>query len=99
MVSMSDTTVLNVKIDRKLKQQAQMTAQDLGLPVSTVVAVGLQDFVRRRSITISDSPRLRPEVERELLRLSREAKQGKNLSPAFHTADEAIAWLQNEITA
>lgn len=94
---MSDMTVLNVKIDKKLKQQAQATARDLGLPVSTVVTVSLQDFVRRRSITISDSPRLRPEVERELLRLAEEARRGKNLSPAFDNADDAVAWLEREI--
>ncbi len=98
MVSiMSDMTVLNVKIDKKLKQQAQATARDLGLPVSTVVTVSLQDFVRRRSITISDSPRLRPEVEQELLRLAEEARRGENLSPAFDNADDAVAWLEREI--
>lgn len=94
---MSDMTVLNVKIDKKLKQQAQATARDLGLPVSTVVTVSLQDFVRRRSITISDSPRLRPEVEQELLRLAEEARRGENLSPAFDNADDAVAWLEREI--
>lgn len=90
-------TVLNVKIDPKLKRQAQEAAKDLGLPISTVVAAGLREFVKTRSITISDEPRLKPEVEAELLRISREAKAGKNVSPAFDDVDESIAWLKKEV--
>jgi addiction module RelB/DinJ family antitoxin len=87
------STVLNVKIDEKLKKEAQKAAKDLGLPMSIVVAAGLREFVRTRSITISDEPRLKPAVEAELLRLSAEAKEGVNVSPAFTNAEDAITWL------
>lgn len=86
-------TVLNVKIDPTLKQQAQQAAKALGLPMSTVVAAGLREFVRTRSITISDPPRLRPEVEAELLQISADARNGINVSPAFDNLDDAFAWL------
>ena len=89
-------TVLNVKIDPVLKQQAQVAAKALGLPISTVVAAGLRDFVRTRSITISDPPRLKPEVEAELLKISEDAKNGINVSPAFDNLDDAFAWLDAE---
>lgn len=95
---MSDTTVLNVKIDKELKRQAQAVAKNLGLPVSTLVSASLKDIVRRRSITISDDDLpLRPEVEAELRRLSAEARQGLNLSPSFTDAEDAIAWLHDEV--
>lgn len=97
LVIMSDTTVLNVKIDRQLKQQAQAVAKALGLPVSTLVTASLREIVRNRSITISDPPRLRPEVEAELLEISAEAHAGKNLSPAFDDVDDAIKWLKAEV--
>lgn len=87
------STVLNVKIDPKLKTQAQQAAKALGLPISTVVAAGLRDFVRTRSITISDAPRLKPEVEAELLEISAKAKKGIDVSPAFHSIEESFAWL------
>lgn len=95
---MSDLTVLNVKIDKELKRQAQAVAKDLGLPVSTLVSASLKDIVRRRSITISDDDLpIRPEIEAELLRLSAEARQGIGVSPSFTNAQDAIAWLRQEV--
>lgn len=89
-------TVLNVKIDPTLKHQAQAAAKALGLPISTVVAANLREFVRTRSITISDPPRLKPEVEAELLKISADAKKGINVSPSFDNLDDAFAWLDAE---
>ena len=83
LVIMSNTTVLNVKIDKDLKKQAQEVASALGLPVSTLVSASLKDIVHRRSITISDVPQLRPEVEKELLKISADVKKGINVSPAL----------------
>jgi len=92
MVIMSDTTVLN---DKELKKQAQEVAKALGLPVSTLVSASLRDIVARRSITISDEPRLRPEIEQELLRISEDAKRGVNVSPTFNDAKDALDWLHS----
>jgi addiction module RelB/DinJ family antitoxin len=90
-------TVLNIKLDPKLKKQAQEAAKALGLPISTVVAASLREFVRTRSITISDPPRLKPEVEAELLKISADAKKGSNISPAFDSLDESFVWLDKEV--
>lgn len=89
------STVLNVKIDPLLKKKAQAVAKDLGLPMSIVVSASLRDFVNTRSITISDSPILKPEVEAELLAMSQAARAGKldELSPAFDSLDEGFRWL------
>ena len=87
------TTVLNVKIDEKLKREAQKAAKVLGLPISTVVAASLREFVRTRSITISEDRPLKPEVEAELLRISADARKGINVSPAFDNLEDAFAWL------
>ncbi|WP_028245802.1 hypothetical protein [Pseudoclavibacter soli] len=90
------STVLNVKIDPELKRQAQETAKSLGLPISTVVSAGLREFVRSRSITISDPPHLRPEVEAQLLLLSAQAHAGDEVSPAFTSVAEAFDWLDDD---
>lgn len=89
----SNDTVLNVKIDKKLKDAARAAAKSMDLPLSTVIAASLREFVRTRSITISDPPRLRPEVESELLKISADAKKGINVSPAFHDLKDARKWL------
>lgn len=94
MVNMN--TVLNIKLDPDLKRQAQAAAKAIGLPISTVVAAGLREFVRTRSITLSDPPKLKPEVEAELLKISADAKKGINVSPAFDNLDDAFAWLDAE---
>lgn len=95
---MSDLTVLNVKISKELKKQAQETAKALGLPMSTLVSASLRDVVARRSITISDTPRIRPEVEAELLEMSRQYKAGTlDVSPLFDNVQDSIAWLRKEI--
>jgi len=94
MVTMS--TVLHVKLDEKLKKEAQEAAKTLGLPLSTVVASSLREFVRTRSITISDTPKLRPEVERELLELAKVPLDERDgLSPVFTSIDDARDWLQS----
>ncbi len=94
---MSNDTVLNVKIDKKLKDQARATAKAIDLPLSTVVAASLREFVRTRSITIADVPRLKPEVEVELLKIEKDIKKRKDLSPAFTNIDDAIAWLDSDV--
>ncbi len=89
------TTVLNVKIDDKLKKQAQEAAKAMGLPLSTVVAANLRDFVRTRTVTFSDPPVLKPEIEKQLLKISADAKKGINVSPAFENLEDAFAWLDS----
>ncbi len=92
------TTVLNVKIDEKLKKEAQKAAKALGLPISTVVTANLREFVRTRTITISEEGRLKPEVEAELLKTAEAVRNGTaDLSPAFTNAQDAIAWLKEEV--
>ena len=93
------STVLNVKIDPELKKQAQAVAKELGLPVSTVVAAGLRDFVSTRSITISSPPQLKPEIEAQILALSKQARSGnfEDFSPVFDNATDAISWLEAEL--
>jgi antitoxin component of RelBE/YafQ-DinJ toxin-antitoxin module len=95
---MSDSTVLNVKIDKELKRQAQAAAKAIDLPISTIVAASLREFVRTRSITISDTPRLKPEVEAELLEMSRQYKEGTlEVSPVFDNVQDSIVWLRAEV--
>lgn len=98
LVIMSDSTVLNVKIDKELKKQAQAAAKAIDLPISTIVSASLREFVRTRSITISDTPRLKPEIEAELLEMSRQFKEGKlEVSPEFDNVEESFVWLDNEL--
>ena len=50
------STTLLIKLDKGLREEAKRTAQELGIPLTTVVAAYLKQFVRERKITISLDP-------------------------------------------
>lgn len=60
-------TVLNVKIDADIKQEAQSLAAELGVPISIVVNAQLKEFLRTRTFSVSLDPLLLPAVEKEIL--------------------------------
>ena len=95
-VVIMSNTVLHVKLDPELKMQAQEVAKSLGLPLSTVVSANLREFVQTRSLTISDTPKLKPEIATELRARVDTARQGRDISPAFTDLDDARKWLDSE---
>ncbi len=46
-------TLLTVKIDKVLKANAQKTAEEIGIPLGTLVNSMLRGFVRDKEITLS----------------------------------------------
>jgi addiction module RelB/DinJ family antitoxin len=80
-------TVLNVKVDSHIKNQAQILAKSLGLPLSIVVNNYLRNFIRNREITFSEIT-LSKKFLTHIKKLDKDIKQGKNLSLAFHSSKE-----------
>jgi antitoxin component of RelBE/YafQ-DinJ toxin-antitoxin module len=89
-----DKTILNVKLNKTLKRDAQALADEIGVPLSTVVVANLKEFVRSRSLTISALPRLRPEIEQELGQAISDYQLGKNISPTLQTAKSTSDYLK-----
>ena len=90
-----DKTIINVKISKTLKQDAQALADEVGIPLSTVIIANLKEFVRSRSLTLSALPRLKPEVEKELGKAISDYKAGKNTSPTFRSAKSVADHLSS----
>jgi antitoxin component of RelBE/YafQ-DinJ toxin-antitoxin module len=86
-------TILNVKTDVEVKEQAQSLAKHLGVPLSVVVNSYLKEFVRSGEFTLRREPKLRPEVAKRIEKAIAETEAGKNVSPMFKTAKEAMTWL------
>lgn len=86
-------TLINIKADKEVKEQAQKTAAELGLSLSAVINAYLYQFIRTKEIHFSLEGELKPSVKRRLDRLEKEAREGKNLSPAFSSAEDAIRYL------
>lgn len=88
--------MINIKADKEVKEMAQRTAQELGLPLSVVINAYLRQFIRNKEVHFFIEGELKPAVKKRLDRLHKEALEGKNLSPAFKSAKEAIRYLHSK---
>ncbi len=50
-----DTTI-SVKISKKLRDEAKAVAQELGVPLTTVMNAMMRQFVREKKFSVSVSP-------------------------------------------
>ena len=82
-------TVLNVKIDKDAKEEAQALAAEMGVPLSTIVNAHLREFLRTRKFTVSLEPILLPEVSKEIERRSREYHKNPKIALRAHSVEEA----------
>ena len=65
-------TILNVKVDKEEKEKAKQIALQMGVPLSTIINAHLREFIRTREFSVKLDPVLKPKVEKELLKRSRE---------------------------
>ncbi|KKU06380.1 MAG: hypothetical protein UX07_C0002G0032 [Parcubacteria group bacterium GW2011_GWA2_45_30] len=74
---------------------AQRVAKDLGLPLSTVINAYLKQFIRSREVYISAVPRMTSALEELVGRAEKDLRKGKNISPIFSSAVDAIRHLNS----
>ena len=86
-------TTLLIKLDKKLKVEAQKTAASLGLPMSTVISNYLRNFVVAKEVTFSE-PELNAKTIRLIKQARKEHKEGKSIGP-FKTADAFMESLNS----
>ena len=79
-------TVINIKTDKDVKIMAKRTAEELGLSLSAIINAYLKQFVRNKSVSYSVTPTMSKELEHTLVRIEKDIKQKKNLSPAIFDA-------------
>jgi addiction module RelB/DinJ family antitoxin len=88
-------TLISIKTDVAVKRGVQKIAKQLGIPVSTIVNAYFKGLLRDRRIDFALP--LRPNKKTAaLIRQAREDyKKGKNISPVFENAEDAIAYLNS----
>ncbi|MEK9174744.1 MAG: type II toxin-antitoxin system RelB/DinJ family antitoxin, partial [Patescibacteria group bacterium] len=74
-----EKTLLNVKTDKKLKQEAQKVAQELGLPLGTIINAYLRDLIREKKIIFSSPPTPNKKTQKLLKKIDADIRLGKNL--------------------
>ena len=88
-------TVLNIKTDKDVKDEARRVAGELGVPLSTVVNAYLKQFIREKEVNLSLSPTMTPQLEKLLASVHKDIIKGKNLSPAFSSSKEMDDYLDD----
>lgn len=88
-------TTLHTKIDKDVKEKAQLLAEEIGVPLSTIINSQLREFVRSGTFTASLEPQIKDSVWKEIMKISADAKKGIGISPAFDNVDDAIKWLKS----
>ncbi len=86
-------TVINIKADKEVKEQAVETARAMGLPLSTIINAFLKKFISDKSVTFSAPEKPNKRLEKILLKAQKDIKAGKNLSPVFTNVEDMDAYL------
>ena len=86
-------TMINIKADKEVKENAQQVARELGLPLSSVINAFLKEFIRTRSLSVSAVPQMSPALERILHDVESDIAANKNVSPTLQSADEIGDYL------
>ncbi len=86
-------TVINIKVDKEIKDQAFEIAQQMSVPLSTIVNAFLKKFIADRSVTFNAPLKPSRKLEKILKKADRDIKAGKNLSPVFTDTKDMDAYL------
>lgn len=86
-------TILNIKTAKDLKVQAQSIAEELGVPLSTIINSFLKQLVRERKLVLDIDYPVNPVLVREWEVVSNDAKNGKNVSKTFTNSKDLFKHL------
>lgn len=91
---MSDSTVINIRTDIKVKNQAQVLSKKLGLNLSAVINGFLKQFIKAKSISFSLEEEPSDFLIKSLAQAKKDIKEGY-ISPAFDNPKDALKWLHD----
>lgn len=91
-----NTAVINVKIDPKVKRQAQNIASDLGFSLSALINGYLKSLIKTKTVHFSLTEKEEPsEYLIKALKESEEDRKAGRVSPSFDNVEDAIKWLND----
>jgi addiction module RelB/DinJ family antitoxin len=91
MVYMMTTTML-FKLDKDLKDNAQLVAERVGIPLSTLIRAYLKEITSTGKIEFLATETMTPQMTRVIKQAESEIKAGKTYGP-FVSSTEAVKFL------
>lgn len=88
-------TLINIKADKEVKENAKKLAKDLGLSLSAIINAYLKEFVRNRAVYFSHVPRMSRGLEALIGKVERDIEEKKNMSRSFSSLSDAIGYLDS----
>lgn len=89
-------TVIHIKADKEVKENAVKVAKALGLNLSDVINASLRTFIRTRTVIFSDNPQMTPELEKYLEKVEEDIKYHRNIVGPFSTPEEMDKYLDSK---
>lgn len=89
-------TMLSIKIDRALKNEARKTAQALGISLNAVINQYIREFVASRQAVFTEYEMPNAKTRRILRMAEKDIKNGKNIAGPFNSVDEFIKSLESK---
>jgi len=86
-------TLINIKADQEVKQNAQALADELGISLSALINAYLKHIIRTREVTLSTVPRITPDLEAVLTTIEKDITERKNITKGFTSAEDMDAHL------
>lgn len=88
-------TVINIKTDQELKSGAKKVAEELGLPLGTIINAYLRELVHEKRVVFSVPELPNLHTEKILENIVNDIKTGKNIEGPFDYK-EAIEYLDSK---
>ena len=89
-------TVIHIKADKEIKENASRVAKELGLNLSDVINASLRTFIRTRTVIFTDTPQMTPELEKYLEKVEEDIKHQRNMIGPFSTPEEMDQYLDSK---
>ena len=87
------STVINFKVDKDLRDQAKQAAQEVGLPLGTIMTHYLKDFVREKRVVFSAHLEPNKATQTRWDSILQDVKAGKHIE-RFDSVSGAVDWLK-----
>lgn len=89
-------TVIHIKSDKEVKENAQKAAKELGLTLTDVINAALRNFIRTREVIFSNTPRMTPKLEKLIAKVKEDIKHNRNIFGPFETPEEMDKFLDSQ---